>query len=88
MAASAVDRLTFVGSTLDHMGYLNTLQENLKQGARNLNLRDDFWFQQDYDRKHIAYSAKLWLLYSIKNQLHTPSQLPDLNLIEYLWGLL
>ena len=30
MAASGVDWLTFIDSTLDHMGYLNTLKENLK----------------------------------------------------------
>ena len=30
IAASAVDRLTFIDSTLDHMRYSNILKENLK----------------------------------------------------------
>ena len=70
------------------MRYFSILKENLKQSARHLNLGDDISFQQDYDRKHSAYNAKLWLMHSIKNQLNTPPQLQDLNLIEYLWDVL
>ena len=88
MAASGVSGLIFIDCTLDHTGYLNALKENLKQSARDLNLRDDFWFQQDNDPKHTAHSAKLWLLYNIKNELNTPPQLPDLNPSEYLRDLL
>ena len=42
MVASEVGRLTFIDSTLDHMGYLNILKENLKQSAQDLILGDDF----------------------------------------------
>ena len=69
MAISGVGRLTFIDSTLDHMGHLNVLKENLKQSARHLNLGDYFWFQQDNDSKHIAHNVKIWLLYNIKYQL-------------------
>ncbi|GFV32786.1 transposable element Tcb1 transposase [Trichonephila clavipes] len=87
MAANGVGRLTFIDSTLNHMGYINILKENLKQGEQDLNLGDDFWFQQDNDPKHTAHNVKLWLLYNIKNQLRSP-QSPGLNPIEHLWDLL
>ncbi|GFV59535.1 transposable element Tcb1 transposase [Trichonephila clavipes] len=88
MAANGMGRLTFIDSTLNHMGYINIVKENLKQSAQDLNHGDDFWFQQDNDPKHTAHNVKLWLLYYIKNQLRSPPQSPDLNPIEQLWDLL
>ncbi|GFU88644.1 transposable element Tcb2 transposase [Trichonephila clavipes] len=51
MAANGVGLLTFMDSTLNHIGCINIFKENLKQGAQDLNLGDDFWFQQDNDPK-------------------------------------
>ena len=83
MATSGVSQLTFINSTLDPLGYLNTLKENLKHSAQNLNHGDDFSFQQDNDQKNTAHNVMFWLLYYIKKQFHTPPQSPDFNLIEY-----
>ncbi|GFY13649.1 transposable element Tcb2 transposase [Trichonephila clavipes] len=40
---------------------------------------------QDNDPKHTAFVVKEWLLYHCWNQLNTPPQFPDLNVIENLW---
>ncbi|GFX84835.1 transposable element Tc1 transposase [Trichonephila clavipes] len=41
---------------------------------------------QDNDPKHTAFVVKEWLLYHCQNQLNTPPQSPDLNVIENLWS--
>ncbi|GFX02730.1 transposable element Tcb2 transposase [Trichonephila clavipes] len=41
---------------------------------------------QDNDPKHTAFVVKEWLLYHCRNQLNTPPQSPDLNVIENLWS--
>ncbi|GFS63836.1 transposable element Tc1 transposase [Trichonephila clavipes] len=40
---------------------------------------------QDNDPKHTAFVVKEWLLYHCRNQLNTPPQFSDLNVIENLW---
>ncbi|GFT26609.1 transposable element Tcb2 transposase [Trichonephila clavipes] len=41
---------------------------------------------QDNDPKHTAFVVKEWLLYHCRNQLNTPPQSPELNVIENLWS--
>ncbi|GFT13657.1 transposable element Tcb1 transposase [Trichonephila clavipes] len=41
-----------------------------------------------HDPKHTAEIVKLWLLYYVPNQLHTPPRSPDLNLVEHRWDFL
>ncbi|GFX50594.1 transposable element Tcb2 transposase [Trichonephila clavipes] len=56
------------------------------ESADKLGLGSNFIFQQDNDPKHTAFVVKEWLLYHCRNQLNTPPQSPDLNVIENLWS--
>ncbi|GFS73230.1 transposable element Tcb2 transposase [Trichonephila clavipes] len=72
--------------TVEHGACLNILQNNLKESADKLGLGSNFIFQQDNDPKHTAFVVKEWLLYHCRNQLNTPPQSPDLNVIENMWS--
>ncbi|GFT86577.1 transposable element Tcb2 transposase [Trichonephila clavipes] len=86
MAASGVGKLVFIDGILHKMAYLNILQNNLKESADKLELGSNFIFQQDNNPKHTAFVVKEWLIYHRRNQLNTPPQSPDLNVIENLWS--
>ncbi|GFW02790.1 transposable element Tc1 transposase [Trichonephila clavipes] len=43
---------------------------------------------QDNDSKHTARNVKMWCLFHCKQQLHSPPQSSDINVIENLWATL
>ncbi|GFX74043.1 transposable element Tcb2 transposase [Trichonephila clavipes] len=86
VAALGVGKLVFIDGIMHKMAYLNILPNNLKESADKLGVGSNFIFQQDNDPKHTEFVVKEWLLYHCGNQLNTPPQSPDLNVIKNLWS--
>jgi hypothetical protein len=86
MNASGVGNLVFIDGIMDQYIYLDILKNNLKSSVDKLSLRSSFIFKQDNVLKHTGKRVKEWLIHNVPQQLHTPPQLPDMNLIEHLWN--
>ncbi|GBM03653.1 Transposable element Tcb1 transposase [Araneus ventricosus] len=87
-ASNRVGNLVFIDGIMNHMIYLDILHNSLKESAKNLGLDGNFIFQHDNDPKHTARNVKMWCIFHCKQQLHTPPQSPDNNVIENLWATL
>ena len=86
MAASGVGNLVKIDGTMNAVGYLRILQENLVDSAIKLGLETDFVFQQDNDPKH---TSRLLKTYFEENDIHVlpwAPQSPDIAVIEHLWS--
>ncbi|GFU86386.1 transposable element Tc1 transposase [Trichonephila clavipes] len=84
MASNGVGNLVFIDGIMDHMLFIDILNSNLKKSAKKLGLDGNFIFQQDNDPKHTARNVRMWCLFHCKQQMHTPPQSPDINVIENL----
>ncbi|GBL95587.1 Transposable element Tc1 transposase [Araneus ventricosus] len=85
MSASGLGNLVFFDGIMNHDLYLNILRDNLKLTAQNLDIGNNFVFDQDNDPKHRALNVRLWCLYKSLQILKTPPQSPDVNPIEHIW---
>ncbi|KAG2462424.1 TCB1 transposase, partial [Polypterus senegalus] len=82
-SAAGTGRLVAIEGKMNAAKYMDILDKNLLQSAKDLRLGRRFTFQQDNDPKHTAKITKEWLHNNSVTVLEWPSQSPDLNPIEY-----
>ncbi|GFX56054.1 transposable element Tc1 transposase [Trichonephila clavipes] len=89
MASNGVGNLVFIDGIMDHKLYIYIYSTTiLKKVQKHLGLDGNFILQQDNDPKNTARNVKMWCIFHCKQQLHTPPQSPDINVIENLWPTL
>ncbi len=86
-AMSSAGPLCFLKSTVNAAIYQDILENVMLPSADKLYGEADFIFQQDLAPAHTAKGTKSWFKYHGVTVLDWSENLPDLNPIENLWGI-
>ncbi len=87
MSSAGVGPLCFLKSTVNAAIYQDILEHFMLPSADKLYGDADFIFQQDLAPAHTAKGTKSWFNDHGLTVLDWPANLPDLNPIENLWGI-